>query len=646
VAGGLRLGDLEYRHRPAQMLRLQLQRGRGRGRLFDHGGVLLGRTLDVRHGVIDRSDTRGLLGRGAGDLGHDLRHAVDRHQHVAHGVAGQIDLAHAGLDARIRILDQALDFLGRLRAALRQRAHFTRHHREALALLARAGRFHRRVQRQDVGLERDTVDHADDLADAARAVGDALHAGHDFLHRLPAALRKLRGAERLAARQIGVARGHLHRVRQLRHVGRRFLQRPGLARGAVRHVGAAGGDLARARMDFLDAMAHRRHRRRQAGLHAAHGRIQHADLVVAMDGDIAGQVAVGDAVEVRAGLVQRAQDASAHGQPDQHRQHQHEAEHGRGHQRHPLHGLAGAGHRRLALLARVGLVSLGLLDVGRAGHRQHLVDQPVDLDAVPALDRLEHRRQGLVGKGGIRRQRLVEQRRPLRAGVGIGAQPRLAGRRLFQQRVGLLQRLVARLLQSAFHGGFGVGQRGARLEQAAGHVRQVAGALDAAAAQRLDVGAVFAQHEDAGRRGQRKQRHKHRQNGGNRRRHPEIFPHIHPSVASPPRRIGAIMGMQFGNFLTQPRSPHDERRSHTCAFANRNPVLMNCELAGAAPCGTFDPVPNSLSLSTSQPTPCLKPPTPTRTSAKPSATCAPSSPPNISARSMKNAAIPTPSCAP
>ena len=49
--------------------------------------------------------------------------------------------------------------------ALRQVAHFGRHHREAAALLAGARRFHRRVQRQDIGLEGDAVDDADDVDD-------------------------------------------------------------------------------------------------------------------------------------------------------------------------------------------------------------------------------------------------------------------------------------------------------------------------------------------------------------------------------------------------------------------------------------------------------------------------------------------------
>ena len=63
--------------------------------------------------------------------------------------------------------DQRLDLLGRRGAALRQAAHLGGHHREAAALLAGARRLDRRVQRQDVGLEGDAVDHADDVGDLA-----------------------------------------------------------------------------------------------------------------------------------------------------------------------------------------------------------------------------------------------------------------------------------------------------------------------------------------------------------------------------------------------------------------------------------------------------------------------------------------------
>eukprot|EP01038_Epipyxis_sp_PR26KG_P000684 gene686-biopygen478 len=58
--------------------------------------------------------------------------------------------------------DQRLDLAGRIGAALGEVAHLASHHRKAAALLAGAGRLDRGVQRQDVGLEGDAVDHADE----------------------------------------------------------------------------------------------------------------------------------------------------------------------------------------------------------------------------------------------------------------------------------------------------------------------------------------------------------------------------------------------------------------------------------------------------------------------------------------------------
>jgi len=555
------LRNLKHRHGTAQALRLDFQRGSGGRSLLDHGGVFLRGPFDVGHRVIHRRNARRLFGRGAGNFGNDLRHAVHRHHHVAHGVARQVHLTHARLDARGRVFDQALDFFGGLRAALRQRAHFARHDGKAFALFAGTRRFHRRVQRQDVGLKGNAVDHAHDLADAARAVGNTLHALHDLVHRLPAALGQLGGAFGLPAGQVGIACRHLHRVRQLRHIGGGLLQRTGLARGTVGHVCPARGDFARARVDFFNAMAYRGHRRRQARLHAAHGGIQHADFVVAARGDGAGQVAVGDPVEVRTGFVQRTQNAAAKRQADQHGQQQHQPQHTCRHENHALQRLAGARHGRLALVTRIGLISVRLLHIRRTAHGQRLVHQPIHFDPVPALDGLLHGGQCLVGKRGVSRQHLFKQRPALLAGVRVAAQPRQAGCGLLQQRIRLRQGLIARVFQAAFHAGLGVRQRGARLEQAAGHVGQVAGPFDAAPAQGLDVGAVVAQDGDAGSGRYCEQHHKQRQNGGNRRGDPEIFTHIHPCVAW---RLGAvlrIMDTQFGNFLTQPGRRHDERRS-------------------------------------------------------------------------------------
>ena len=74
-----------------------------------------------------------------------------------------------------RARDQFLDLLRRRRRTLREAAHFARHHREAAALLARARRFDGRVQREDVGLERDAFDDARDVRDLRRAFADAVH---------------------------------------------------------------------------------------------------------------------------------------------------------------------------------------------------------------------------------------------------------------------------------------------------------------------------------------------------------------------------------------------------------------------------------------------------------------------------------------
>ncbi|KAG1243980.1 hypothetical protein G6F65_022068 [Rhizopus arrhizus] len=121
-----------------------------------------------------------------------------------------VHLAHARLDPRRRVLDQALDFAGGLRAALRQRTHFARDHGKTLALFARTRRFHSRVQRQDVGLERNAVDHADDLVDALGAVRNLTH-GVDgvlcFFAALARQLRRFPGQRTDLAHMLGALRG-------------------------------------------------------------------------------------------------------------------------------------------------------------------------------------------------------------------------------------------------------------------------------------------------------------------------------------------------------------------------------------------------------------------------------------------------------
>jgi hypothetical protein len=74
----------------------------------------------------------------------------------------------AAIDLCNRIVDQGLDFLCRSGRALGQVAHFAGDHRETAALLAGAGRFHCRIEREDIGLERDAVNNRNDVDDLLR----------------------------------------------------------------------------------------------------------------------------------------------------------------------------------------------------------------------------------------------------------------------------------------------------------------------------------------------------------------------------------------------------------------------------------------------------------------------------------------------
>ena len=115
---------------------------------------------------------------------------------LGHGGAGLIDQRRALLDALDAGADQGLDLLGRFGRALARLRTSAGHHRKAAALLAGAGRFHRGVQRQDVGLEGDAVDDADDVGDLLRAVVDALHGVDDLADDLAALDGDGAGAER------------------------------------------------------------------------------------------------------------------------------------------------------------------------------------------------------------------------------------------------------------------------------------------------------------------------------------------------------------------------------------------------------------------------------------------------------------------
>ena len=74
--------------------------------------------------------------------------------------------------------DHLFDFFGRLLGAFGQRAHFVRHHRKTASLLTRTRRFNRRVERQQVGLLGNTLDHFQNAADRLAVTGQLVDHQH------------------------------------------------------------------------------------------------------------------------------------------------------------------------------------------------------------------------------------------------------------------------------------------------------------------------------------------------------------------------------------------------------------------------------------------------------------------------------------
>src|SRR5690606_10303611 len=195
------------------------------------------------HRDLDLADPQALFAGGDLDLIDDVRDALDFGHDPVHGRARLADLLAAMRDMGHVGVDQGLDFPGRLGAALGERTDFGGHHGEAGAVFACAGGLDGGVQRQDVGLEGDAVDHADDVGDAGRVFVHALHGLDHAAHQFPAFPGG--GAGAVGQLHGGVARigGLLDGAGQLFHGTGGLLQAGGGAFGAAGQVGVAGGDL-------------------------------------------------------------------------------------------------------------------------------------------------------------------------------------------------------------------------------------------------------------------------------------------------------------------------------------------------------------------------------------------------------------------
>jgi hypothetical protein len=179
------------------------------------------------------------------DAGHDL----------AQGLAGRADEVDPLIDVMAAGVDEFLDLASRIRSALGKGANFGRDDGKALACVTGAGRLDPGVEREQVGLERDPVDHVDDLGDFLRRVLDVGHGRDCVIDDAPAFGRFPMGFGNRLVDLDHVRRVVFDKLGHVAHRPARFLNGGGLLFGAA-------GKVVRCRADFVRSAGNRARRLR------------------------------------------------------------------------------------------------------------------------------------------------------------------------------------------------------------------------------------------------------------------------------------------------------------------------------------------------------------------------------------------------
>ncbi len=194
-------------------------------------------------------------------------------------------------------------------------------------LLACPGGFHRGVERKQVRLERDVLDHAGDVGGFARAAVDHFHHALQLRHARGGRVRDARG---LAGYRHGFAAalGILsYGGSEFLHAGSGMLERGGLLLGPGGQVGSLAGGLARGNGDGLRALANLLHHREQVALHEVDACLDTLDAIVmvrALRGPLS-KVAGRDALDAAPHVAHAA--AHRRRQRDEHVEAEHERAH-------------------------------------------------------------------------------------------------------------------------------------------------------------------------------------------------------------------------------------------------------------------------------------------------------------------------------
>ena len=213
---------------------------------------MLGHLVHLPHRARDLTDRRRLHAAGTGHLDkrrvvvpHAVEHGRELFGCVGHELGAIADFGRA-------LLDQHLDLGRRVGRRLRKAPDFDRDDRETLARITGARCLDRGVERQQVGLERDVVDHADDVGDLGRRLRDALHRGVGLGHHDAALFGRPADGFGILTGSIGPIGSLADGRSQLLHRRRGLLDRRGLPRrplaevvGALKDFGGGGAHATR-----------------------------------------------------------------------------------------------------------------------------------------------------------------------------------------------------------------------------------------------------------------------------------------------------------------------------------------------------------------------------------------------------------------
>ena len=143
-----------------------LVQARGRpGDLRRTVGLLVGGGADLLREFVN-------LGDHGGDFAQRQVQVVAEGDAFVHDAGALLHVVHRFARFLLNAGDEFGDFLGGLRRFFRQLAHFIGDDGESQPVFAGARRFDRRVQRQQVGLLGQIVNHLHDLADIVGALSE------------------------------------------------------------------------------------------------------------------------------------------------------------------------------------------------------------------------------------------------------------------------------------------------------------------------------------------------------------------------------------------------------------------------------------------------------------------------------------------